>query len=167
MAQVRAHTVHHLDIDIACSPAAAWSYTIANMAEGGMFAVPGCTVEPIGTDLSAPIGGYRFRIQTAESVDERICRVTERDEEVLRLSLHTEAISAAGRNMVIYVTYHVAPSDAGCRYQVDSHSSLDLDISDEASPAEIASAIAALRTQFDDGLQASLIGIKAQMEQRL
>jgi hypothetical protein len=161
---VRANTAHHLAADIACTAREMWDYAIANMAEGAMFAGPGHDIEPIG-DALAIFKGYRVRMQAGDSAEDVVCHITARDEDAMWLSLYTEAPSPIGEGrMTIRASYRVVPAGDHCHFSVDSHASLNVAVADTASPAEIASAIAAVRTQFDEGLRLSFAGIKAQLE---
>lgn len=163
MSKLRVTVVNHASIEIACPPAEVWAMLVEDFAQGQGFARAGYRIDPIA-DPASPLGGYRMHFESPDRVDDRICRITERDDAAMRLSLRAEFLSPIANGMITYATYQAVPSDHGTLYRLDCHSALDHAVEEGASRAEIANSVAALRDQFDAGLATGFATLKTRME---
>ncbi len=155
--------VNHCAIDIACPPSHLWAALTDDYVDGGGFARAGYRIDPLD-EPALVLGGYRMRFESEALVDERICRITERDEDVMRLSLQANYLSAAANGMVVYASYQAVPTGNGVLYRLDCHTTLGLEARDDASREEIAQSIATLHDQFRDGIVAKAADLKARLE---
>ena len=137
MTVYRVVIVNHCAIDIACPPSRLWAALTDDYADGGGFARAGYRIDPLD-EPALVLGGYRMRFEREALVDERICRITERDEDVMRLSLQADYLSAEANGMVVYASYQAMPAGDGALYRLDCHTTLSLDARVNASRAEIA-----------------------------
>jgi hypothetical protein len=163
MISLRVTVVNHEQIELAVAPAAVWTMLVDEYAAGKGFARAGYVIDPLD-DPSLTLGGYAMRLERDGLLDERLCRVTERDDAAMRLSLHADYLSAGANNMVTYATYRATPAGDGTLYSLDCHSTLDHAVADGGSREEIATSVAALRTLFDQAVAANLARLKAQLE---
>jgi hypothetical protein len=165
MTMIRITVVNHARIEIACPPADIWRMLLADYGEGQGFARAGYRIDPVD-DPSAPLGSYHMHFETADLLDERICHVTERDAEAMRLSLHANYLAGYAKDMAVYATYQAIPIDGGSLYSLDCHSTIDHGVEDGASREEIANSVDALRDQFQQGLESGFAKIKAFLEEQ-
>jgi len=159
----RVTIVNHYTIDIACPPSHLWTVLTEDYCGGGGFARAGYRIDPLD-DPALVLGGYRMRLASGVLVDERICRITERDEDVMRLSLQAEYLSVQAQGMVVYATYQAVPEGGGVRYRLDCHATLDLEAEAGASREEIARSIATLHDHFQNGIAGKAAELKARIE---
>jgi hypothetical protein len=155
--------VNHCAIDIACPPSHLWAALTVDYADGGGFARAGYQIEPLD-EPALVLGGYRMRFESEALVDERICRITERDEDVMRLSLQADYLSAEANGMVVYASYQALPDGEGALYRLDCHTTLDLEAGVSASREELARSITRLRDHFQDGIAGKAAELKARLE---
>ena len=163
MKTLRITVVNHAQIEIACPPERVWRMITEDLGTGQGFASQGYRIEP----LAAPVpylGAYRMSLETPAFVDNRFCGVTERDDAAMRMSLYAEFLSAQANNMVTYATYQAIRTERGCLYRLDCHSTLDHAVNDGAPREDIATSVAALQAQFDQGLAAGFVKHKAKFE---
>lgn len=163
MRTIRVTVVNHARIALACPPANIWRMLLADYGEGQGFARAGYQIDPVD-DPSAPLGSYHMFFENADLLDERICHVTERDAETMRLSLHARYLAGYAKDMVAYATYQAKPADGGSVYSLDCHSTIDHKVKDGASREEIANSVDTLRDQFQHGLENGFAKIKALLE---
>ncbi len=159
----RVTIVNHCAIDIACPPSVLWAALTDDYVGGGGFAQAGYLIEQLD-EPALVLGGYRMRFESEALADDRICRITERDEEAMRLSLQAEYLSAAANGMVVYATYQVVPDGEGALYRLDCHATLSLEVGAGASREEIARSIATLRAHFHEGIAVKAAELKARIE---
>ena len=123
----------------------------------------GYAIEPIH-DLAAPLGGYRMRlVQDGAVIDDRIVRITERDETARRLSLFADYLSVA-EGMQVYATYHAQETETGTRYALDCHANSPLEVPDSGAPRGLGAALAAMKVEIDADLTEYLRTIKSRIE---
>lgn len=157
--------VNHVAVDIAASPEAVWQTILEEYIEAKKFREIGYTIEPLD-EPAAYLGGYRMRFeQDGALLDDRICRVSERDEAEHRLSIFADYLSAP-KGMVVYATYHAAKTSEGTRYHLDCHGTLGIDPPAGGGQAEVAATVAEMKTEFDTALAGYLNTIKARLEAR-
>lgn len=161
---IRITVVNHVSVDIARPPAQLWQEILSGIAAGGQFAAAGCTVKPIAADPVATLGGCQIIMASGSNADGATSYVTERDEEAMRLSVQAEFFGPNARGMVSYATYHAVTDGNSSRFCVDTHSTVDLPVGKAPSHDEVAKAAAALRDEFQRGMQASLNATKARLE---
>lgn len=159
----RVTIVNHCTIDIACPSSHLWAALTDDYVDGGGFARAGYRIDPLD-ESALVLGGYRMRFESETLVDERVCRITERDEDAMRLSLRADYLSTQARGMVVYATYQAVPDGEGALYRIDCHATLDLEAEASASREEIARSIATLRDHFQDGLAGKAADLKARIE---
>jgi hypothetical protein len=163
MRTLRITVVNHAQIEIACPPERVWRMISEDLGKGRGFASQGYRIDPLATP--APyLGAYRMFLETPDLVDNRFCGVTERDEAAMRMSLYAEFLSAVANKMVTYATYQAIPTEIGCLYRLDCHSTLDHAVEDDASRDEIARSVTALQAKFDQGLATGFVKHKALLE---
>lgn len=166
---VRVTAVNHVAQDIACTPEELYRDILATYVDAGKFTGQDFRVELLAqTDPAAFRGGYRLTMTNAvgQPVDDRICRVTERDDAARRISMRADYLAPGQMGMTVYATYHAAPGPLGTRYHIDCHSDLDIEPPADSSPAKLAGVVAELERQFDLSLIAYLDAVKAKLEDK-
>jgi hypothetical protein len=161
---IRITIVNHVSIDIARPPAMLWQEILSGIAQGGQFAAVGCIVEPLTADPLAILGGCHIIMGSGDDADGATSYVTERDEQAMRLSVQAEFFGPNARGMVSHATYLAVTDGNSSRFCVDTHSTVDLPVGKAPSREEVAKAAAALRDEFQRGMQASLNATKARLE---
>lgn len=156
MPKIKATIVNHGAIDIARPASVIWSNIVEDIFKSGSFLRQGFCREQV--DDPAAIDAGRLRRDQDGKVDEMLYRITEYDEQAMRLSAHAESSSG----LTAFVTYQALPTDSGGRYLIDSHSVLDVDVAPGASRADVAASVAAQRDRFD--FASRLAALKAEME---
>lgn len=159
----RVTIVNHCALEMDCAPALLWKTLVENYVEGGGFARAGYRIVPLD-EPALPLGGYRMRLEDEGREDERICRITERDEQAMRLSVHADYLSPGANAMTVYATYQSEPAGSRARFLLDCHSTLNLETGPDASRENIAQSIAALRDQFDRGIRENAERLGARLE---
>lgn len=155
-------TAHHVAMDFETSPDIIWAEIVAQYVEGSKFSVLG-KIEPLD-DPAAPLGAYRVVIEGEDgAVDERIARVTERDEAARRLSIFADYLSPAG-GMQVFATYQAIAIPRGARFTLDCHARYEIEAPDKAARAEIAATIARNKVAADEGMLDFLRSLKAKLE---
>lgn len=153
--------VNHVGIDIAASPGTVWRAILDDYVEARKFRESGA-ITPFDDD-AAIFGGYRIRIEQDGVIDERIVRITERDELNRRLSVTADYLSAPG-GMRVYATYHARSATGGSTYAIDCHTQLNVVPSDD-SKAGIARTLGEMAAGADAHLLAYLGGVKTRLEE--
>jgi hypothetical protein len=155
--------VNHVAADIAASPAVVWRMILDEYVEARKFREAGGSIEALD-EPGALLGGYRIRFeQDGVVVDDRICRITERDDAARRLSIAADYLLIPGGFMV-YVTYHAQDAAGGTRYAIDCHTSMSVETPARGANAEIAASVAATKAHFDVALNSYLEGIRTRLE---
>ncbi len=156
---IRAIMVNHVALDMAAPPAAVWQAILDDYVDAKKFREAGA-VEP-SRDPAAILGGYRIRIEHEGIIDERVVRITERDEEARRLSAVADYLSVPG-GMRVFATYHAQEVAGGTRYAIDCHAELEV-----ATPADrLAETLRELTSGADRHLLAYLETVRARVEQQ-
>jgi hypothetical protein len=155
--------VNHVGVDMAVSPEVVWRTILDQYLTGEQFAAAGYQIEPLD-DASTLIGGYRIRLeQDGAVVDDRIARITERDEAARRLSLHADYLSVPG-GLQVFVTYQAQEVPGGARYALDCHTAMTVEVADAGDKAAIAAAALKMKTDFDTFLDDRLGALKTRLE---
>jgi hypothetical protein len=155
--------VNHVALDIASSPGAVWRAILDDYVEASKFREAGAIV-PLD-DPAAIFGGYRIRLEQDGIVDERIVRITERDEANRRLSVTADYLSVPG-GMRVYATYHARATGEGTLYAIDCHTQLTIDQPADGAAADIAGTLAGMAAGADAHLLTYLGAVKARVEGR-
>ncbi|MDT9598758.1 SRPBCC family protein [Sphingosinicella rhizophila] len=159
---ITATIVNHVAIDIDAPAEAVWDVIIEQFVDAKGFRSIG-TVTDLD-DLSAPLGGYHIRLDLADDgPDERVARITERNDAARRLSLFADYLSVPG-GMCVYATYHAQEVPGGARFALDCHTSVQLDLPADASRADVAATIEERTASYDEALAERLEKMKARLE---
>lgn len=153
--------VNHVGIDIAASPGTVWRAILEDYVEARKFRDSGA-ITPFD-DPAAIFGGYRMRLEQNGVVDERIVRITERDELNRRLSATADYLSVPG-GLRVYATYHARNAADGSHYVIDCHTQLTIEAPSDGSKAEIARTLGEMAAGADAHLLAYLATVKARVE---
>jgi hypothetical protein len=154
--------VNHVAVDIAASPDAVWRAILDEYVEAKKFREV-YAVKPID-DPAAVLGGYRMVAeQDGAVIDDRICHITERDNDARRLSLFADYLSVPG-GMQVYATYHAQENGSAARYALDCHAHMSMEAPGAGSREEIATAIDGMKAQFDAALIGYLESVKTRLE---
>lgn len=150
--------VNHAALEMAVAPDELWRVILNDYVDARKFSDSGA-IEPL-SDPAAVHGGYRMRLQHGDVIDERIVRITERDEAARRLSAVADYLSVPG-GMRVFATYHAQEHLAGARFTIDCHTELGI-----AVPAEqVAATLAEMTAGADAHLFAYLESVKARVEE--
>lgn len=154
--------VNHVAVDIARPPAEVWDAIVEAYVYAAKFSAQGYEIEPLDGDPAALLGGYRMRFtQDGAVIDDRICRISERDDAARRLSICADYAPGRPDGMMVYVTYAAHVAEGGARYTIDCHTRIKVE-----APAgtTLADAAAELKARFDAALVAYLASVKAKLE---
>jgi hypothetical protein len=120
---IPAIVVNHVALDMAASPDTVWRAILDEYVDAAKFREMGCTIEPLDDPAALP-GSYRMRLeQDGAVVDDRIVRITERDNAARRLSLFADYLAEPG-GLQVHATYHARQIAGGTRYALDCHTQL-------------------------------------------
>ncbi len=156
--------VNHLSVDIAVEADVIWREIADSFVEARRWRETGYAIEPIH-DRAAVLGGYRMRLERDDAAtDERVVRVTERDDVERRLSLFVDFLSAPD-GLIVYATYHAQAMATGARYTIDCHTQMGIKPPRTGSSADIAAAINEMKNHSDIYLTNYLGGVKNRLEQ--
>jgi hypothetical protein len=155
--------VNHVATDMAASPDTLWRTIIESFVETGRFEAAGYEIEAIDDD-STLLGGYRMRmVKDGAVVDDRICRITERDEAARRLSLRADYLSVP-EGLVVYATYQAQEIAGGTRYAIDCHTQMGLAAPESGAKADVIAAVEAFRVASEAHLSGYQATLKATLE---
>ena len=70
-------------------------------------------------------------------VDDRVCRITERDEAAMRLSLCAEYFVPPEMNLIVNASYQATPTASGSRYTLDAYSMMDVALPKSAADPSV------------------------------
>ncbi|MFC9250433.1 SRPBCC family protein [Amycolatopsis thailandensis] len=151
--------VNHVAIDIEAAPDAVWRVILDEYVEASKFRKAGYSIEPLDGSESV-FGGYRMRLEeNGTAVEERVVRITERDETAHRLSVFADYVVDPDGPMRVHATYHARESERGTQYTLDCHADIALDAS-----ANVAASVEEWTKQAEVGLLQYLGTIKAAIE---
>ncbi|BBE34209.1 hypothetical protein [Sphingosinicella microcystinivorans] len=154
--------VNHVAIDIAVAADIVWKMIIEEIGEARGFRSVG-TVEPL-EGVDAPLGGYRLTSRDENgALDERVARLTERDEAARRLSVFAEFLSVPG-GMIVYATYQAQDAQSGTRFSIDCHTREEIELPTGASAADLSAKIAEKTAFYDDALGDKMQKTKEKLE---
>lgn len=131
----RITVVNHNAVDIARPATAVWQDIVSTYVEGRKFSSQGHVVEPLRDDPTAYLGGYRMTLRDKDGtvLDDRVCRITERDEAAMRLSLCAEYFVPPEMKLIVNASYQAVPTTSGSRYTLDAYSMMDIALPKSAS----------------------------------
>lgn len=160
---IRITVVNHATVDIGCEPQRLWRDMVESFVEDRSLVDQGLQVTPLVDDPAALLGGYRVVMKgpTGDIVDDRIVRVTERDEQDMRLSLCVRSLVPHEAAMLVNASCRAIEISGGVRYETHSHANFN------ASPAagqSVADAAEAFRKQAADYLHLRLAAMKSRLE---
>lgn len=158
---ISATMVNHVAMDMAAPADAVWQTILDDYVEAKKFREYGI-VEPLD-DPAAVFGGYRMRFEQNGVVDERVVRITERDEAARRLSAAADYLSVPG-GMRVYATYHAQEIGDGTRYAIDCHTQLLVEVPAGDARVGVAATLAEMAAGADTHLLAYLAAVKARVE---
>jgi len=163
---VRVTAVNHAAIDIACDPQRVWRDILEAVLEGGQFAQYGYRMEPLTEDPAAFLGGYRLVLEGKDGAiaDDRIVRVTERDEEAMRLSLFADYSLPAEAAVAVHATYQAVRIPSGTRYELHAYTNMNVARPDAVAATSIAETVANFTKQSADFLNQRLAATKERLE---
>lgn len=157
--------VNHVHVDIDVSPDKVWANILETYVETTTWRDAGYAIEPLADDdLTAPLGGYRMKLEKdCAVIDERVVRFTERDEEARRLSVTADYLSVPGEFQVL-VTYQAQAIATGARYTLDCHTRMTFEPPASGAKADLVSAVAATKAQFEEFLIPRFQQLKEKLE---
>ena len=155
--------VNHVAVDIAAPRDTVWKVILDEYVEAKKFREGGYSIEPLD-DLAAAFGGYRMRLwKDGLMVDERVCHITERDENAHRLSLFADYLSVP-TGMQVFATYHAQEAPGGTRYALDCHARMGIPAPAGGTKKDVAAMLTQMEKQFDAALLDYLGGVKKKIE---
>jgi hypothetical protein len=156
--------VNHITIDIAATRDALWQAILEDYVTGDKFGSAGYAVESLDDDPGAVLGGYRMKLEKDGAVvDDRIVRITERDDEARRLSLCADYLTIPG-GFKVCATYQAQDSELGTRYALDCHTLMTLEAPAGGAGSDIPATLAETHGQFQSHLADFFQRIKARLE---
>lgn len=164
---VRVTAVNHVAQDIACSPDEVYREILSAYIDSGRFLKAGYGVTPLpDSDLAAFRGGYRLTMtgEGGELVDDRICRVTERDDQARRISLCADYLLPTQMGLTVHATYHAVATPTGAQYRLDCHTDIDIEAPADDARAKIAEIVAGFEEQSEAYLKTYLGQTKEKLE---
>lgn len=163
---VRVTIVNHAGVDIARPAEVVWRDIVETYVAGGKFAVQGYAIEPLMDDPAALLGGYRMTLrgEGGTLVDERVCRITERDDRAMRLSLCADYLAPQAMGLIVHASYQAVPTAVGSRYELHAYSTLNLARPAGDAKAELAQVVGNFERQSAEHLDGFLRGVKARLE---
>jgi hypothetical protein len=164
--RARITVVNHNAVDIARPAAVVWRDILATYVDGHKFSSLGHVIEPLTNDAAAYLGGYRMTLRDKDGtvLDDRVCRITERDEAAMRLSLCAEYLLPAEMKLIVNASYHAIPTNAGgSRYELNAYSMLDVSLPKNASEPSVEQ----VAEQFQSGSAGHLDTFLRSVKERL
>lgn len=127
-ARTRITVVNHNAVDIDRPAEVVWQDIVETYVEARKFSSQGHLIESLEDDPAAYLGGYRMTLRDKDGnvVDERVCRITERDEGAMRLSLCAEYLLPPEMKLVVNASYQATRTPGGSRYTLDAYSMMDV-----------------------------------------
>jgi len=160
---VRITVVNHADVEIACPPASVWRDMLEAFVHGASLDRQGYRTAPLMEDPAALLGGYRVSLQDAQgqSTDVLIVRITERDDDAMRLGLWVEYLEPAVLAQVVHTGCQAVVVACGTRYYTYTHSTFNVNPS---ARDDVAGAAAAFKRTTAASLDERLAAMKARLE---
>ena len=164
--KVRITVVNHNSVDIARPAAAVWEDILEMYVDGHKFSAQGHVVEPLQGDPAAYLGGYRMTLRGKDGtvLDDRACRITERDDATLRLSLCAEYFIPAELKLIVNASYQAIPTTSGSRYALDAYSMLDVSLPRDDSEPSVRQVAAQFQSESAGYLADFLRSVKDRLE---
>lgn len=164
----RITVVNHNAVDIDRPANVVWQDILETYVDGRKFSSQGHVIEPLKDDPAAYLGGYRMTLRDKDGtvVDDRVCRITERDEAAMRLSLCAEYFVPSEMKLIVNASYQATATASGSRYTLDAYSMMDVALpSSSADPT-----VKQVAEQFQSGsaghLDAFLKSVKDRLESK-
>jgi hypothetical protein len=161
--KVRLTAVNHVALAIARGPDRVYQEIVADYVGGAKFGA----VTPLpDADLAACRGGYRIAARDGEGVlvDDRICRITERDDLARRISLAADYLVPEQIAMQVHATYQAVPDPIGTLYRVDCHTGMTIELPADSGREAAAALVADFERQSDEVIHAYLIEVRDRLE---
>jgi hypothetical protein len=135
----RITVVNHHAVDIARPAAVVWQDIVETYVNARKFSSQGHVIEPLTDDPAAYLGGYRMTLRDKDGavLDDRVCRITERDDAAMRLSLCAEYVLPAEMKLVVNASYQAIPTATGSRYHLDAYSMMDVSLPQSSSDPSV------------------------------
>jgi len=166
---VRITVVNHNTVDIARPAAVVWRDILEMYADGRKFSAQGHVVEPLIGDPAAYLGGYRMTLKDKDGnlVDDRICRITERDDAAMRLSLCAEYFVPPEMNLIVNASYQATPTANGSRYTLDAYSMMDVALPKSSSEPSVKQVAEQFQSGSSGYLDTFLKSVKDRLESKV
>ena len=163
---VRVVVVNHNSVDIARPAAVVWQNILEMYADGRKFSAQGHVVEPLKGDPAAYLGGYRMTLRDKDGtvLDDRVCRITERDEAAMRLSLCAEYFVPAETKLIVNASYQAISTASGSRYALDAYSMMDVSLPRNDTDPSVNQVAAQLQSESSAYLDDFLRSVKDRLE---
>lgn len=164
-ASTRITVVNHNAVEIDRPAQVVWQDILETYVDGRKFSSQGHVVEPLKDDPAAYLGGYRMTLHDKDGnvVDDRICRITERDDAAMRLSLCAEYLVPPEMNLIVNASYAASTTPGGSRYTLDAYSTMNVALPNNATEPSLKQ----VAEQFQSGSSAHLDAFLRSVKQRL
>jgi hypothetical protein len=165
-ATARITVVNHNAVDINRPAKAVWQDILETYVDGRKFSSQGHVIEPLKDDPAAYLGGYRMTLRDKDGnlVDDRICRITERDETAMRLSLCAEYFVPAEMKLIVNASYQAVPTPSGSRYTLDAYSMANVALPKSAAEPSVRQVAEEFRSGSTGYLDTFLKSVKDRLE---
>lgn len=149
--------VNHISVDMPASRDAVWLRICSDYLAGESFKAGGYEVTRLD-DPSAVLGGYRLRLERGGAVEERLCYITELDQEARRLSLFVDFLSVPG-GFTVCATYQARETGTGACFVLDSHTRTTVP-PPPGSGGDLRGLVSELTQTWDAALRSHLEGLR-------
>ena len=165
----RITVVNHNAVDINRPAQALWQDILETYVDGRKFSSQGHVIEPLKDDPAAYLGGYRMTLKDKDGnlVDDRICRITERDDAAMRLSLCAEYFVPPEMNLIVNASYQATPTANGSRYTLDAYSMMDVALPKSASEPSVKQVAEQFQSGSSGYLDTFLKSVKDRLESKV
>jgi len=162
----RITVVNHNAVDINRPVKAVWQDILETYVEARKFSSQGHVIEPLKDDPAAYLGGYRMTLRDKDGnlVDDRVCRITERDEAAMRLSLCAEYFVPPEMKLVVNASYQATPTANGTRYTLDAYSMANVALPKSAADPSLKQVAEEFRSASAGYLDTFLRSVKERLE---
>ena len=155
---VRSVIVNHVAVDMAVFPDRLWADIAKSFGGYDVWTAAGYKVDEI--DDPTALLAYRMTLEKDGAIaDQRVVRVTEKDEGARRISLFADFLSQP-HGLLVFASYQAHEIAGGARYTIDCHSRMGI----EPGAGTVVAKIAELQKSFDTYLNDSLHKLKAKLE---
>ena len=164
----RITVVNHNAVDINRPAKVVWQDILETYVDGRKFSSQGHVIEPLKDDPAAYLGGYRMTLKDKDGnlVDDRICRITERDEAAMRLSLCAEYFVPPEMKLIVNASYQATPTASGSRYTLDAYSMMDVALPRSAADPTVQQVAEQFQSGSAGHLDTFLHSVKERLESR-